>query len=245
MGSFPVLKGVWESTSSESLVLDGERGELVRARMGKKGGGGGGGGGGGDGGVSDERAVMALKSHSEAERRRRERINGHLATLRSMVPCSSKLDKAALLAEVINHVKKLKSNALEISKGCIIPSDADEVRVDVVGDGDGLDDGMCSIKASLSCEDRPDLLADLRQTLQPLQLKMVRAEISTLGGRVKHDFVITCKESAEQNLSATNIRQALKSVLDRATTPEFVPRTSFPSKRRRISQLEPSFSSLC
>lgn len=146
------------------------------------------------------------------------------------------LDKAALLAEVINRVKKLKCNASKISEGCIVPSDADEVRVDV--DRDGVDDGICSIKASLSCEDRPDLLADLKHSLQTLQLKTVRAEISTLGGRVKHDFVITCRKKVNdigQHPCTTNVREALKSVLDRATTPEFVPRTSFPSKRRRIS----------
>jgi hypothetical protein len=39
----------------------------------------------------DEKAAMALKNHSEAERRRRERINAHLATLRTMVPCSDKV----------------------------------------------------------------------------------------------------------------------------------------------------------
>ncbi|OEL24856.1 hypothetical protein BAE44_0014127 [Dichanthelium oligosanthes] len=38
-----------------------------------------------------EKAAMALKSHSEAERRRRERINAHLATLRTMVPCPDKV----------------------------------------------------------------------------------------------------------------------------------------------------------
>lgn len=43
------------------------------------------------GGGREEKAAMALKSHSEAERRRRERINAHLATLRTMVPCTDKV----------------------------------------------------------------------------------------------------------------------------------------------------------
>ncbi|MCI37792.1 transcription factor bHLH30-like, partial [Trifolium medium] len=35
--------------------------------------------------ISEAKALAALKNHSEAEKRRRERINGHLATLRGLV----------------------------------------------------------------------------------------------------------------------------------------------------------------
>lgn len=37
------------------------------------------------------KAAMAMKSHCEAERRRRERINSHLSTLRGLVPTTSKV----------------------------------------------------------------------------------------------------------------------------------------------------------
>lgn len=154
------------------------------------------------------------------------------------------LDKAALLAEVITHVKKLKSNAMETSKGLSVPSDADEVRVEVYGDA--ASSGSFSIKASLSCEDRADLLADLRQTLQSLQLKTVQAEIFTLGGRIKNVFVMTREgnpSDMERRVFVTNVQQALKSVLDRATLPEFVPRASYANKRRRLSSFESSCSS--
>lgn len=77
------------SSSGGLLVLDGERGELVMRRAEKRGVGGGGFVG-SDSGL-DPKAAMALKSHSEAEKRRRERINGHLATLRDMVPCTDKV----------------------------------------------------------------------------------------------------------------------------------------------------------
>ena len=115
------------------------------------------------------------------------------------------------------------------------------MRVEV--DGDGVNDGIFSIKASLSCEDRPDLLADLRQTLQSLQLKTVPAEISTLGGRIKNVFVMTCEGNPtdmERHLFTANVQQALKSVHDRATSIEHVLRTYFASKRRRISPFESS-----
>jgi hypothetical protein len=66
--------------SSFSLVLDRERGVLVEApaKIAQK-------------GVSTERSVEALKNHSEAERRRRARINAHLDTLRSVIPGALKV----------------------------------------------------------------------------------------------------------------------------------------------------------
>lgn len=79
------------SGSGSSLVLDRERGELVRApavRVGKK--------GGGKGGSLDEKAMIALRNHSEAERRRRERINSHLAVLRGMISGTEKVYSLSL-----------------------------------------------------------------------------------------------------------------------------------------------------
>lgn len=73
---------------NQSLVLDGEKGELVKAsgRIGKR------------IGVSETKTIAALKSHSEAERRRRERINAHLATLRGLVPNNEKVSGCSWLA---------------------------------------------------------------------------------------------------------------------------------------------------
>lgn len=82
---------------SHSLVLDSEKGELVKApaRVGKK-------------GVSEAKALAALKSHSEAERRRRERINAHLTTLRSLVPCTDKVNLIFICCfHVINNRTKV------------------------------------------------------------------------------------------------------------------------------------------
>lgn len=66
--------------SSLSLVFDREKRELVEEppKLESK-------------GVSTERSIEALKNHSEAERRRRARINEHLDTLRTVIPGAMKV----------------------------------------------------------------------------------------------------------------------------------------------------------
>ncbi|KAI9197924.1 hypothetical protein LWI28_006794 [Acer negundo] len=232
------FNGVLRSGSvSQSLVLDSQRGELVKApvRAVKK-------------GASEAKAMTALKSHSEAERRRRERINAHLDTLRGLVPCTTKMDKAALLAEVINQVKELKKNAMEAGKGYLIPMDADEVKVEPYNEESG--DGTFLFKASLCCEYRPELMSDLRQALDALPLRIIKAEISTLGERLTNVFVFTsCNEGNIDNAEASQllaraVHQTLSSVLDKASPLlEYSPRATLPNKRQRISVFESSSSS--
>ena len=74
------------SASSLPLVLDTERSQLVEARLksDRK-------------GTMAERTVAALRSHCEAERRRRARINSHLDTLRSLVPSAMKVNYLNIL----------------------------------------------------------------------------------------------------------------------------------------------------
>ncbi|XP_042435554.1 transcription factor bHLH30-like isoform X1 [Zingiber officinale] len=193
----------------------------------------------GDGGVPNPKTAIAMKNHSEAERRRRERINSHLAILRRMVPGADKLDKAALLAAVINHVKKLKETAAESSRGHTIPSDADEVRVEVEGSAASCSTGIVTVKASLCCEDRPETLVDLKQALQTLRLKTIGAEISTLNGRVKNVLVMAAEGNSgtvDRHLFVASVHQALKSILDKVNSQvDLLPRASFSNKRRRIS----------
>lgn len=71
------------SSWHSSLVLDCERGELVEAnvKLQRK-------------GASVERSIVASKNHIEAERKRRKRINGHLDTLRSLIPGAKKVMNA-------------------------------------------------------------------------------------------------------------------------------------------------------
>ncbi|KAH6762994.1 basic helix-loop-helix DNA-binding superfamily protein [Perilla frutescens var. hirtella] len=172
--------------------------------------------------IMDAKALAASKSHSEAERRRRERINNHFAKLRSLLPSTTKTDKASLLAEVIQHVNELKRQTSVIAETSPVPTEMDELTVDNASD----EDGKWVIKASICCEDRSDLLPELIKTLKALKLKTLRAEITTIGGRVRNVLFITGDEETngfngdddvgDDHYSITSIREALKSVMDKS-----------------------------
>ncbi|QHO28992.1 Transcription factor [Arachis hypogaea] len=126
-------------------------------------------------GFPEDRAASASKSHSQAEKRRRDRINAQLATLRKLIPKSDKMDKAALLGNVVYHVKDLKRKAMDVSKSIIVPSEIDEVTI-IECDPD-QDESYAKVKIlkhniviSVCCDDRPELFSELIQVLKGLRL---------------------------------------------------------------------------
>ncbi|CAL0318123.1 unnamed protein product [Lupinus luteus] len=171
--------------------------------------------------IMDAKALAQSKSHSEAEKRRRERINNHLAKLRSLLPNTTKTDKASLLAEVIQHVKELKRQTSLIAETNPVPTESDELTVDTAEE-----EGKFVIKASLCCEDRSDLLPELIKTLKALRLRTLKAEITTLGGRVRNVLFFTgdnedSSSSGEQCMQhqqqycISSIHEALKAVMEK------------------------------
>ncbi|KAI3817163.1 hypothetical protein L1987_10952 [Smallanthus sonchifolius] len=169
----------------------------------------------------DAKTIAASKSHSEAERRRRERINNHLTKLRSLLPNTTKTDKASLLAEVIQHVKELKCQTSIITEQIPIPSEIDELTIDNTLD----EEGRIVIRASLCCDDRSDLLQDLIRTLKMLRLRTLKAEITTLGRRVKNVLFVTREYHDHSHSSIDNqqmvnhwinaIEEALKAIIEK------------------------------
>ncbi|XP_051125948.1 transcription factor bHLH30-like [Andrographis paniculata] len=200
---------------------------------------------------SEEKAMIALRNHSQAERRRRERINGHLATLRTLIPGTNKMDKAALLAEVISQVKELKRNVASATDGALVPTEVDEVKVE---QEESVDEGMSSfcIRASLCCDFKHQLLSDLKEAIESLPLKMVRSEIATLGSRMVNVFVIA-RSNEDSNIEDLGeggqvlvdcVHQSLRSVLDKFyASEEFTSTNALSGKRRRGSFFGPSGSS--
>lgn len=163
----------------------------------------------------------SLKVHSEAERRRRERINAHLATLRRMIPDASQMDKASLLASVVNQVKDLKRKTTartttQAAAAAPIPPEANEVTVRCCCASTG-GDRATYVRATVSCEDGPGLLAGLAGAFRGLGLRALRAEVASLGGRAHHEFLLR-KEEEDGDLGAgvrlmeAAVRQALAEV---------------------------------
>ncbi|KFK34915.1 hypothetical protein AALP_AA5G210100 [Arabis alpina] len=133
--------------------------------------------------ISQDKALAALRNHKEAERKRRARINSHLSMLRNLLPCNSKTDKATLLAKVVQRVKELKQQTLELSNESL-PSETDEFSVL------NFDNGRTIFKVLFCCEDRPDLMQDLVETLKSLKMKTLYADMSTIGGRTRNVLIV-------------------------------------------------------
>ncbi|KAL6646036.1 hypothetical protein ACP70R_001044 [Stipagrostis hirtigluma subsp. patula] len=180
------------------------------------------------------------RSHSEAERKRRQRINAHLATLRTLVPSASRMDKAALLGEVVRHVRELRAKATEAAEGAgvVVPGESDEVGVEEDDDdrrpdrcrryGAGADANAGHrrprrVRAWVCCADRPGLMSDLGRAVRSASARPLRAEIATVGGRTRSvmDLDVACCDDDDAMTAAGNgravalstVRAALRAVL--------------------------------
>ncbi|KAL8472218.1 hypothetical protein ACS0TY_029439 [Phlomoides rotata] len=163
--------------------------------------------------MAEAKAVAASTSHKEAERRRRKRINAHIATLKSILPNTIKTDKASLLGEAVRRVKELKKTTAELeeaSKKLMFPTETDELKLSQC-DNSGL------IKATISCDDRPEIIVDMIQALKSAEAKVVRAEMSTVGGRTKSVLWVKLMSANESDVGLGRLRRALKAVMDKST----------------------------
>ncbi|KAG9454885.1 hypothetical protein H6P81_007789 [Aristolochia fimbriata] len=175
--------------------------------------------------------VASKQQHKEAEKQRRKRINSHLDKLRTLLPCNSKTDKASLLAKVVQHVKDLKQQTSQITELDLFPSESDEIAVFSCEPVNG--EGRSVLKASVCCEDRSDLLPDLIEALKSLRLKTLRAEMATMGGRVRSVLLLVGagddddEEVVSSADSAAFLKDALRSVVEKQGSGDR-------GKRRRI-----------
>lgn len=95
------------------------------------------------------------------------------------------IDKASLLAKAVERVRDLKQRVAGVGEAApthLFPTEHDEI---VVLSSDGA-----VFEASVCCDDRSDLLPELIETLRALRLRTLRAEMATLGGRVRNVLVL-------------------------------------------------------
>ena len=124
---------------------------------------------------------------------------------------------------MVQRVKELKHQALEITELETLPSETDEITVLSC---DYSSDGRLIFKASLCCEDRSDLLPELIEILKSLHLKTLKAEMATLGGRIRNVLIVAADK--DHSIESVHFLQnALKSLLERSNS-------SDRSKRRRV-----------
>lgn len=119
---------------------------------------------------------------------------------------------------MIQHVKELKHQTSIIGAQIPVPSEIDELIIDNTSD----EEGRIVIKASLCCDDRSDLLPDLIKTLKMLQLRTLKAEITTIGRRVKNVLFVTGEDHMNSNDDEKvvnhwvySITEALKAVVEK------------------------------
>ncbi|KAK1441427.1 hypothetical protein QVD17_07311 [Tagetes erecta] len=190
---------------------------------------------GGGEGYGDEhgeaKVGSASKNHSEAEKRRRDRINAHLTTLRKLVSRSDKMDKATLLGKVVEHIRELKSQTTELSKVVTIPTDSDEVIINFVSNIVDHSNKVF-INVSICCEDRIELISEINHTLKTLKLTMVQANMTCLGGRIKCNFIL-CVKNNMNTAEMTTLKQSLKVLLGRIVSSACTTSSSYRIKSKR------------
>jgi len=147
------------------------------------------------------------------------------------------MDKATLLARVVCQLKDLKRKAAETRQPLPIPAEANGITVDCYtgAAAGGYGRPETCIRASVSCDDRPGLLADLAGAFRGLRLRPMRADMASLGGRARCEFML-CREEGDV-VSAGRVKaleDGVKQALASAAYPETAYGCNYRSRRRRI-----------
>ena len=150
------------------------------------------------------------------------------------------MDKAALLGSVVDHVKDLKRKAMDVSKTITVPTEIDEVTIDYHPPQDEtyakVNVLRDNIVISVCCDDRPELFSELIQVLKGLRLTAVKADIASVGGRIKSILVLCSKDSEEGKGSVclSTLKQSLKSAVNKIASSSMSSNCPTRSKRQRF-----------
>jgi len=125
-----------------------------------------------------------------------------------------------LLAEVVEHVKRLRKQADDVacgdggepgavrSEAWPLPGECDEATVSWC-EGEAR-----RVKATVCCEDRAGLNRDVTRAIRSVRAKPVRAEMMTVGGRMKSVVVVEWGEEEVEGKEVGALERALKAVVE-------------------------------
>ncbi|XP_016461574.1 putative transcription factor bHLH107 [Nicotiana tabacum] len=166
----------------------------------------------------------AALTHAMAERKRRERINAHLHTLKKLFPHLPKKDKSRVLTEAVTQLKELRKKVaqqMETQKDSegnynglssfFLPGENDEVLLNYHEESDSDER---TVKATVCCEDRPGLNRDLSTAVRLVQGRMIKAEMATVGGRTKAEMVVVLCKVGGGEKDIGQLKRALKAVVE-------------------------------
>lgn len=140
----------------------------------------------------------------------------------------AQIDKATLLAKAVERVRELKQRMAGVvgeaaePASHLFPTEHDEIVV--LASGGGAGGAAAVFEASLCCDDRSDLLPGLIDTLRALRLRTLRAEMATLGGRVRNVLVLARDagghadddySTSSEDGGADFLKEALRALVER------------------------------
>ncbi|XP_020586827.1 truncated basic helix-loop-helix protein A isoform X2 [Phalaenopsis equestris] len=169
-------------------------------------------------------------NHVVAERRRREKLNKRFMVLRALVPCVTKLDKASILADTIEHVRQLRQHIHDLESQNKKTSNLLAVKVSdshnqinspekatkVWGDSSlGIQVSITESNAviRLQCHYKDGILLKIMQKLDELNLETTFVNSTMANGKFMAEFKTKVKEPCGMRASIREIKWAIHQLL--------------------------------
>nr|GMC83036.1 transcription factor MYC2-like [Ipomoea batatas] len=153
------------------------------------------------------------RTHVQAERQRRERLNQRFYTLRTMVPNVSKMDKASILEDAIAYINQLES---KLQKPPTTPHHNIE---DAAGDEEDADDQSADVDVKIigedamikiECNKKNHPAARLMAALKELDLHIRHANVSVANKLMIQQATV---KMGSRHYTSDQLRSALESIL--------------------------------
>eukprot|EP00271_Cylindrocystis_brebissonii_P011487 TRINITY_DN292_c0_g2_i1.p1 TRINITY_DN292_c0_g2~~TRINITY_DN292_c0_g2_i1.p1 ORF type:complete len:311 (-),score=71.07 TRINITY_DN292_c0_g2_i1:1346-2278(-) len=176
-------------------------------------------------GARDDSADEKKNLHSEAEKRRRDRISHQYGELRERLPHVKNADKAAVLKALVDEIHRLTAEH-EASRAAqaqeLLPLEADEVTVneeDADTEGTSDEGNDWKVRVVLSSKNRPTLMEEIRDALDSLNVLITRTESVTLGSRTTMRLFLTMESHLHRSDPLAPTTESVGAALQRIIEP--------------------------